>query len=255
MGISPLDQHKTKGHFCQPGIEAASAALADVSIDLVERDILAKVLDHGFAAGAQYAMHFIERLNRLREVLERRRAIDEIERAVGKRHRRRVSLAEIDFDTGLPGVPGCDVHQRAADVQSRNLEIAQLSQFDGEKPRPRRDFQHVAAASQMRRCRPRLAAKIFNVVPPGARIPTGRPAFHALPFPRFLIYSQHDLLLCEIWAIISIAQHLKYAGIYLTNAGIACQLPIREEPRNPKAARSAALDASSSTGFGISAGS
>jgi len=55
----------------------------------------------------KYAVHFVQSFHRLREVFERRRAVDEIERFIGERHGRNIPVAEIDFHMRLLGVLRC----------------------------------------------------------------------------------------------------------------------------------------------------
>lgn len=75
-------------------------------------------------------MHFIQSLDGLREILEGRRTVSNIKRSVGKRHRRRVPQSKIDVHARLTAILLGDFDQRPADVQTRNVEISQLRQFE-----------------------------------------------------------------------------------------------------------------------------
>jgi hypothetical protein len=65
LGISPLDQHAPEGPACHPRVDPAPPALLHISINFIERDILAKVCNHRLAPGPQNAVHFVQSLDRL----------------------------------------------------------------------------------------------------------------------------------------------------------------------------------------------
>ena len=123
-------------------------------IHLAHRDIAPQVDDQAGAPGPQHAAHLAQRLDRLREVLERGTARDQVreKQSSANGHLRRVALVEVD--RRLFRVGARNLHKRLADVESSDPNFAQR-QLDRQKPRARRHLQHVAAVGQQRSDAPR----------------------------------------------------------------------------------------------------
>src|SRR6185369_6237857 len=79
-------------------IHARKVHAVDLDIDLVARRLFAQIEDRGAASRSQHTVDLVERAERIGEILEGGAADDDVERAVGVRHVRGVSLAECDVE-------------------------------------------------------------------------------------------------------------------------------------------------------------
>src|SRR5215472_13931024 len=82
FGIGPLEQHEPKCAFGQERVHAAKMHLVDRLVDRLTRSVSAKIDDQSATPGGKYALHFLKRAQRLREILKRRAAQHKIERCV-----------------------------------------------------------------------------------------------------------------------------------------------------------------------------
>src|SRR6202008_1776522 len=195
FGISALDQHAVEDPPGHPGIEAAATAVLQVSIELIERDVLAKIRDQSFTSRAENAVHFVERLDGLGEILESSGAINEIKGIAGKGQGRGVAEPEVDAHACFAGIVLGNFDKGPADIEPGNLEISELCEFDGEKSRAGSDFEHAGTTGQSLRHNLGLAAEIVRIVAPRTRIPSGHPTLHSRSLEGFLICDRHSLLL------------------------------------------------------------
>src|SRR6266851_6441366 len=98
------------------------------------RRVLAQVEDRCPAAVHEHAVNLVESAHRVRKILERGATHHEIERLVGERHVRCISMPKVDVDTRFARVLGGDTHKGMADVEARDAVIAQLGDFYRQVP-------------------------------------------------------------------------------------------------------------------------
>ena len=86
-GIGPLEQNMPECPPGHPGIEPAASAPLHILIDFIDGCDLRQVGYQRLTSGTQDTVYFIQCTDGFGKILEGRRAIDEIKRGIGKRHR------------------------------------------------------------------------------------------------------------------------------------------------------------------------
>src|SRR5260370_7074491 len=158
------------------------------------RRVLAQVEDRCPAAGHEHAVDLIESAHRVRKILERGATHHEIERLVGERHVRCVSMPKVDADTRFARVLGGDAHKGMADVEDRDAVIAQLGDFYRQVPGTGGHLKHLRSwleAVSYGACAFLGSTHVVRRVP---GVPRGDDAFHRYPLVR-LFSSCHARLL------------------------------------------------------------
>src|SRR5438477_248441 len=122
--------------------------LVDLALDVGVGCVPTHVLDHRRPTGAKDAVNLGERAMGQREIFERRLADDQVEGVRFKRHLGHVPLAEFDGHPDVACVFGCDLDERAADVEAGHLEPSRARHLDRQVSRAGGNFEHPGAVSQ-----------------------------------------------------------------------------------------------------------
>src|SRR5215472_4587587 len=144
-GVRAFEQHKAERQLGDEPVDCTQPHAVDGRRNRLRRRILPQIDDEGAATGLEHAIHFLQSLDRLGEVLERGSTKQEIERLIREWHAGRISLSEIDIDSITGRFLPSDVHEGLANVKSGDAVIAALRQLDREVPGPRRYFEYIAA--------------------------------------------------------------------------------------------------------------
>src|SRR5712692_812847 len=106
------------------------------------RRVLAQVEDRCPAAVHEHAVNLVESAYRVRKILERGATHHEIERLVGERHVRCVSMLKVCADTCFARVLGGNANKGMADVEARDSVITHLSDLYPQVPGTRGHLKH-----------------------------------------------------------------------------------------------------------------
>ena len=128
--------------------ESAEVHSLDLLVDVGVGCRPTHVLDHRRTACAKDPVHLGQRAARLREVLERRLADDQVEGLGFERHSGHIALAEFDGHPGLAGVFAGDLDERAADVETCHVNPSRPRHLDRQVSRAGRNLEHSGAVSQ-----------------------------------------------------------------------------------------------------------
>jgi len=94
VGAAP--EHRPQDELCHEGVHQADLHPSHLPVDFSIRRLPAQVLDHRSPTGAQDAVHLFQGDQRLREVLERGLADNQVKGACLPRHLARVAVPEFD---------------------------------------------------------------------------------------------------------------------------------------------------------------
>src|SRR6516165_7700341 len=94
-------------------------------------------------------MHFAESLDGLTEVFESGLTDYKVEGVWRKRHLGRIAVAELDRHACVLRAGRCHLHERLADVQTKNPISAQFGQLDGQVSGAGGHFEYAAAAGNL----------------------------------------------------------------------------------------------------------
>src|SRR5262245_27735501 len=133
----------------EEGVDPAQSHALHMGVDCLGRGIAPQVEDERLPARSQHAVHLVQRLHRLAEVLEGGPADDEIKRVRLKRHARSVALLKPDLHARFLGVVGGQRDERVADVQPDDAVRAEFGEFDGQVPRAGGNFEDAGPALQL----------------------------------------------------------------------------------------------------------
>src|ERR1700733_13629432 len=134
---------------------------------------MTKVEDQGPASGLEHPVHFIEGAKRLREILERGAADDQVEEAIFEWNVRGASVDEARSHARILCVFSSYFYKGLADVQAGDLIRTQFAQRDAKISGPRRDFEDSGIVRQIFREVSRQVLEFVQILSRDLRVPGG----------------------------------------------------------------------------------